>query len=417
MVKRILVFSLLLFQLILTGGCWNRLEPEHYAWLSWLGLDKAEGGKVKIMTVVSPPLSPVPTGAAPPEDLMLTSSATGDTVFDAVRNINAHLPKRLFWPYLQAVVLSEDIARSGVEQHLDALFRNVRVRKNAWVFITRGPVDSVFKIDPQIERSPAALIDALVKAEQDFLGKSRVLRLKEFQRELASPGFDPVVSVLGVWDPKEEKVLPPGAKVPKKAELALDGSAVFQGDKLVGWLSPAESQAYLLGKGEMKTGLIAVPHPDNPQNLAGIEIIRSSSKLRAEIAGGRAVAKIEVKISANLGDQRFNAPGREAEDTDEDPDFYLKLGEQLERKVKSDLEKLAAKSQTTFDADIFGIGDYIANRYPNDWEQIQSNWRDYYKQAAIEIEVKANIAAANIMRSHPPRTDNQEQSGSAAGEE
>ena len=207
-----------------------------------------------------------------------------------------------------------------------------------------------------------------------------------------------------------------GTKIRKQSE-AKEPSPCFQGDKLVGWLSPEESQACLLGKGQMKTGLIAVPHPDNPQNLAGIEIIRSSAKLRAEIAGDKAVAKIEVKINANLGDQRFNAPGREAENTDEDPDFYLKLGEQLEKKVKSDLEKLVAKSQNIFDADIFGIGDYIANRYPNDWEQVQSNWRDYYKQAAIEVEVKANVAAANIMRSHPPRTDNQEQSGSAAREE
>lgn len=213
----------------------------------------------------------------------MVSSAVGDTLFDALRELNTHLLKRLFYSYMHAVIIGEGLAREGVEQDLDLLFRNVRLRKNAWVFIARGPTDSIFKIDPQIEKNPAKFIDSLVTSEQRFLGKSRVIRVKDFQSELASPGFDPVVSVLGIWDPEERNVLPPGSKVTKDTELALNGSAVFRGDKLVGWLSPEESQACLLPKGEMKTGLIVIPHPDNPENKAGIEIIGNSAKVKAEI--------------------------------------------------------------------------------------------------------------------------------------
>ena len=45
---------------------------------------------------------------------------------------------------------------------------------------------------------------------------------------------------------------------------------------------------------------------------------------------------------------------------------------------------------------------YLWYRYPNDWEQIQSNRLDYYKKAAIEVEVKVDIATPNIMKSHLP---------------
>lgn len=407
MLKRLLTFILIPLLLSLTG-CWNQIEPEHYAWLTWIGLDKGAGGKIQVTVALTPPLSPVPTGAAPPEKLLIVSSSSGDTLFEGVREINAHVPKRLFWPYLQAVIIGEDLARAGVEQHLDVLFRNVRVRKNAWVFITRGPAEPIFKTEPQIEKSPAKLIDSLVKAEETFLGKSRVIRLKDFQRELANPGFDPVISVLGIWDTDKKKILAPGAKVPKETELALDGSAVFRGDKLVGWLSPEESQACLLAKGEMKTGLIVVPHPDNPQNRAGIEIIRNSAKLRAELSGDQAKATIKIMVEGKLGDQWLSQPGVKATEPNEDPQFYLKLGEGLEKKIKSEVEELLVRSQTEWEADIFGMGDYLMNRYPNDWEQIRSNWREYYPRAAIEVEVKVNISSANIMRSRLPREDTEE---------
>ncbi|HBW38120.1 Ger(x)C family spore germination protein [Desulfosporosinus sp. BICA1-9] len=402
MLKRSLTFSLLMLFLLNLTGCWNRIEPEQYAWVNWIALDRTAEGKIQITLAVSPPLSPVPTGSAPPEKLLMVSSAIGDTMLDALRDINSHLPKRLFGNYLQAVIISEDLARTGVEQYMDNLFNNVKNRKNAWVFITKGSTNSIFKIDPQFEKNPLTLINSLVKAEQGFLGKSRVIKNKDFHRDLGEPGVDPMVSVLGIWDTNEKKLLAPGAKVPEKSELALDGSAVFRGDKLVGWLSPDESQSYLLMKGEMKTGLIVVPHPDNPQNKAGIEVISNSAKLKAEIVEDQIKAHVTIKIKGSLGDQLLNRPEQKAEVPSEDPEFYLKLGEALERKVKSDMEELLAKSQTDFNSDILGIGNYLWYRYPNDWEQIQSNRLDYYEKAAIEVEVKVDIKAPNIMRSHPP---------------
>ena len=409
MVKRIISLSLILFILISLGGCRDTVGPENYSWVTWAGMDSLPAGKVKITLVVTPPLSPVPTGSAPPEKLMLVSSSSGDTLFEAARKINSHLPKRLFWPYLQAVIVSEDLARQGVAKHFDVLHRNIRPRKNAWVFITRGSTESIFKIDPQIEKSPAKLINSLVTAEHGFLGNSRVIRLKDFLTESEGMGIDSVVAVLGVWDQKNEQVFPPGVNIPSKSELALDGSAVFREDKLIGWLSQAESQAYLFAKGEMKSGLITVPHPDNSQNLVGIEIISSKAKLKAKMVGEQVKATIKIKVNANLGDQQLNEPARRIKAPIEEPEFYRKLGEHLEKQLKSEIDNLIIKTQTEFDSDIFGIGDYIMNRYPNDWKRIKSNWRSYYQKADIEVEVKVKIATPNIMRSHPPDSYKDEQ--------
>lgn len=420
MFKRILVFGLILL-LLSTTGCWSRREPESYAWVSWIGLDTLGGEKIQFNIAFVPPLSPIPTGASPPEKLLLTASETGDGIFDAVRNINSHVPVRIFWNFLQATFISEDMARSGVEQYLDSQFRSFRVRKNAWVFITKGSTERLFKIEPQIEKNPSKLIDSLVKAGQAFQGKSRAIRFKDFQHELADPGFDPVVGVIGIWDPEEKEVLAPGAKVSKKSELVLDGSAVFRGDKLVGWLSPEDSQTYNLAMGELKSSSQIIPHPDNPQNQAVIETIKSSRKLKAQIVDGQVKANLSIKIKGNLINQWFNVPGRTnenaKEDAKEDPELYRKLGELLEQKLKSDLERLLEKAQTEFNADILGIGDYIRNRYPKDWEQIQSDWYDYYKKAEITVEVNVNVTSTNIMRPRYPKEDGTEQSLPGSGEE
>ena len=147
MLKRLLYFALIFFLLVSTSGCWNRIEPENYAWLTWVGLDLAAEGQIRVNVAITPPLSPVPTGSSPPEKLLLVDSTVGDTLFEAVREINAHVPNRLFWGYLRAVFISEDLARSGVEQHLDVLYRNPRDRKNPWVFITKVQLTLFLKLD------------------------------------------------------------------------------------------------------------------------------------------------------------------------------------------------------------------------------------------------------------------------------
>lgn len=386
-------------------GCWSIHEPEKYTWISWLGLDRAVDGKIRVNVALTNPHSRIPTGEAPPEQQLMVSSDQGDTIFDAVRNINAHLPKRLFWPYLQAIIISEDLARSGVNQYLDMLFRNVRARKNAWVIVTKGDTDPIFQIDPQIVQSPSKLINNLVDTEGRYLGESAILRLKDFQNKLESPGFDPVVGVLGIWDQDQKRILPPGSSVPSKSGLGLDGSAVFRGDKLVGWLSPDESLTFNLAIGKIQAGLIVIPNPENPENLVGIEIINNKAKLKAELVGEQPKAILRIDVEGIIGDLYQNVPEPPTNDPMEDQVFFNHLKEGLETKIRDDLIELLTKSQTKFDSDILGVGDYLMNRFPNDWDSMGERWSEIYKEAAFDIEVNVRITSSNIMRSRLPKVD------------
>ena len=396
---KLLSLIILLLLVLPLEGCWNRIEPEEYAWLNYVGLDLSADGQVKVTVLVMPPLSPVPTGISEPNMLMRKFTATGRTVFEAVRNINAYVPKRLFWSYLQAVIIGEDLARAGVVQHLDVLLRNARIRKNAWVFVTKGPVEPVFDINPQVEKNPATLLDYLVLTESKFLGKSRTLRLKDFQRELAEPGVDPVVSVLGIWDAERQRFLPAGESVPSTSEFALEGSAVFRGDKLLTWLSPEDSRFLLLAKGELKSSLFVIPDPDVPENRVGIEIIGTKGKLKARLQDGKIEGTLKIGITGNFGDQWLNNTSIPTEVLSEDPRYYRELEASLAEKVKTGTEALLRKAQQDWQADIFGIGDYLHNRYPNDWKELQSNWTAYYEQARIAVDVQVKILAPNVMRS------------------
>ncbi|MDI6814174.1 MAG: Ger(x)C family spore germination C-terminal domain-containing protein, partial [Desulfitobacteriaceae bacterium] len=147
---------------------------------------------------------------------------------------------------------------------------------------------------------------------------------------------------------------------------------------------------------------IPIPHPDNPKNVAGIEIVGNSAKFKAKLVSGEPQAQIKIKIKGKFGDQWLNAPALKTEEPTEDPEFYRKLGEGLEKKIKSGVEELLTKAQTDFDADILGVGDYIMNRYPNDWDIVADNWREYYKKTTFDVEVKVDITSANIMHSRPP---------------
>ncbi|HZW81921.1 MAG TPA: Ger(x)C family spore germination protein, partial [Candidatus Deferrimicrobium sp.] len=295
------LFAAIIILLLFCMGCWNRREPEAYSYLTFLAIDKADNGQIKLGFLYTPPLSPVPTGIKPPESLSLVSTIEARSLFEGIRNSTSHLPARSFFGYVHAIIFSEELAREGLSKYLDLIYRDHEIRKNAFVFITKGSSTPLVQMDSKVPEPPGRILEGLIASEERSQGKSRVVRLKDLQTELSGPGFDPVISVLQLWDEDGNKLVGSGEKIPKKTSVALNGSAVFKGDKLIGWMSSEESQTYLIGKGEMRGGLLVIPHPNSEEGNVSIEFGKGKQKLTAKLNNKQVVVNLKVSINGSVG--------------------------------------------------------------------------------------------------------------------
>ncbi|HZW83173.1 MAG TPA: Ger(x)C family spore germination C-terminal domain-containing protein, partial [Candidatus Deferrimicrobium sp.] len=128
-----------------------------------------------------------------------------------------------------------------------------------------------------------------------------------------------------------------------------------------------------------------------------IEFGKVKQRLTAKLNNKRVVVNLKVSINGSVGEQIIAGLGPKKSLPLGDSDFHTELGDLLKDKIKADLMALIKKSQTELGVDIFGVGNYLSNRYPNDWNLVKDNWPEYYTNAVFNLEVKAAVKGSGTI--------------------
>ncbi len=131
MIAAILALGLTTF---LATGCWSHREIESLGFVNAVGVDTAlgkthwelpgeerdPGELIQVTAHVVKPSSIVSGERGPaPEKPFWVISATGYTIFEAVRNVSELSPRRLSWPHSRWVLFGEEFAKGGVARAVD----------------------------------------------------------------------------------------------------------------------------------------------------------------------------------------------------------------------------------------------------------------------------------------------------------
>ena len=160
----IITLLLCVMALVLTG-CWDRMEIEDRAVVLAIAVDQSNDTRLEgansthlnANPVDRRPLYRLTVQIAVPGRLPLGPGGSGDsggdsgdqspvwelqivghTMEDAMKNMQQELADRLFLGHLRVIVVSEEVARSGLENINDFLRRQPQVRRTAWMVVSRG---------------------------------------------------------------------------------------------------------------------------------------------------------------------------------------------------------------------------------------------------------------------------------------
>ena len=163
----------------------------------------------------------------------------------------------------------------------------------------------------KMEDGPGAELDALIKSSTSLSVVPQV-DLKLFIERLNSKTAAAVAPRLELIRAGEKTDAgdypgtsgPAGAAEPKRQRLKLSGTAVFKGDRLVGWLNKAESRGLLWALGKAQSSIVVVKCPGDESSLASLELLELISKIKPEKRGNRIVITVEVQTESNLVEQQ-----------------------------------------------------------------------------------------------------------------
>lgn len=371
LLKRPVCIITLLIILTSSTGCWNRRELDSLGIVAGATLDEGEGNNLQLTVQVIKPAkiqSPGQGGGMAGESY-LNLSASGQEVFDIARSLTNKASRKLYWPHNQVILIGEGLARKGVLDSLDFFIRDQETRIMVKLFVTKGPASPLLDYSAELENIPALDLAALDK-NLDSTSFAPQVNLMDFAQQLLSKTAAPVAPLLEMVEEKGRK------------EPHISGTAVFKGDKLVGELGPYESRGMLWVTGKVKSGIVAVPCPDD-RGVASLEILRASSKIVTEIKAGALVFTVKIKEEGVLGSQ--NCPMDLSNETS-----WNYLEQKQTEAIRMEMEASIRKAQE-LGTDFFGFGEKVHQKFPLLWKQIENDWEHIFPSLEVNLEIEAKL--------------------------
>ncbi|WP_144023587.1 Ger(x)C family spore germination protein [Paenibacillus sp. FSL H8-0548] len=394
--KSVKLSCIILLTVPFLTGCWDRLEIEERAVILGISIDLAGSEAEQEEDEVSHLRGSFPT----PEEAMIrvaaqialpgriplgpgegggSSEGSGETVWvidvvghsvdDALMNLQQQLSSKLFYGHLRVIVVSEAVAKSGLQNVNDVLRRNSEVRRMMWMIISKGNAKKIMTASPKLERVPSlyllSTLDNAVKLGKfpnDYVGLFWSNSSKKGQE-----GFLPYVELM------------------KEQNINLLGMAYFKDDKMVGTTKPFEIAGYMGIKGLNPAGYRGVANLD--EGAIMIVATHRESKFDVRIEGGRPHFKIYVQTEINLEEiisGQFLVVNEKIIKDIEDENI---------KSLKKSYESLIKQTQRK-GSDIFGFGEYLRAKNPRYWDReirTKERWQEAYKDVVVEVSVNTRV--------------------------
>ena len=306
-------------------------------------------------------------------------TATGDTIFDAIREMTHKTGNRLFVSHNHVVIYGYNIAEEGLQEHIDFFLRSHEMRPTAFILIAECDVSAVLDAKPETEELPAMNIAKLLKSH-GYTSHFIEVNLKDFISCLMSPTTSPVAPIVEVTPGEESE------------DIYISGMAIFKNDKMVGKLNKEETRGLLWVKGKIKSGVLLVPSPGKQGKIA-LEILEAKTKVTPKMENGKIVMDVNIKVDTSLAEQAT------IENMTTLPGFE-KMQKIQEEVIKHEIMAAFEKSKE-LKADIFGFGEMLHKKYSSKWNAIKDNWDDIYPDIVLNIDVKAEIKKADLLVKAP----------------
>lgn len=380
----------------LLTGCWDRLEIEDRAVVLAIGIDEAKPGDEKetsnathilkqdpatnkgliriTVQIAVPGRIPLGTGsdsggAAGVKPVWVLTSV-GYTIEDSLMNLQQQLSSQLFFGHLRVIVLSEVVAKKGIQNENDFFRRQPQVRRTVWMVVSKGNASDIINATPQLERVPTLyLLATLEHARQ--MGKLPNIFLGVFFSASSAKGQEGTV---------------PYVELKKESNIEIAGMAYFKNEKMVGTTTALQIGHYMAIKQINPGGYSVLQEMPGAKTLVMFKTTHRKSKITTTIKNGKVHAIIKCQVEGDLTEKSNEKMSISKEN-------LMKLEEKIQNDAAVGFEKFIKQTQKD-GSDIIGFGEYVRATQWSYWNKevkTKEAWENKYKDMEVEIKMRVKI--------------------------
>ena len=373
--KKLIIIPLIL----LLTGCWNYNELNNLAISTGIAIDKIED-KYEVTYLISN-AKKNETSAKDGEAGTTTYTGIGDTIQDAINDLKIKMPFEPYSGHLVVTVISDTLAKEGIENILDYLARDTESRNFFYILLSKNAkAKEILEIISPLQTFPSQTIASDIETSSDNTSLIYKITYNDFIYTLLEQGINPVLNSITIEGDKEKgtnsKEL--SDTIPK-ATIKIDTLGIFKEDKLIGWATLDESKGINILGNNVENLYIKTKCEDKYimnyiENLkVNTKINLEENKVLVKIRGTGTIKEINCKI--NL----------------ENKETIKKL----ENDIKDELNRIITQStflvQKKYKTDVLGYGKIIHKTNPKKWKQIKNNWYEIFKNLDIETDINIKL--------------------------
>jgi spore germination protein KC len=334
------------------------------------------------------------------------------SILEAINLFNTFTSREISLVHVKEIILSEDFARGGIGIYLEPLARFRETRRIMVLAVCKGSAEEYIKDNKTAIGQSLAKAMELMSTQSDNNGYFPKARFQDFYRRITSPYGQSFAQYVGMnnYDHlkplseaptssplKTHAELLPG-EIPRKGNTKREiiGTAVFDGDRMVGTLNAIETRYLLMVTGKFVRGILTLEDINSPGSVIPFDI-RQGRKPVIKVAFKNEIPIINVKlnIEADIGAIQSRIPYEKVNRLDE-------LNNQLAASIKDGVKSVIEKTQKEWNTDIFSFGYYAASHFFTIQKFEKYNWLKHYKDAQVNVEVLANVRRTGLMTESSP---------------
>lgn len=414
MLKRIGSIVVAAILLITSTGCLDSSETDDNIYAIVVGIDKGAYNKV-IVTVQYPTYrnrGDSSSGTSQNSSVGVNvHSIEAPSVLEGINLLNMVISRRISLKHTKLLVISEKIARQGLGKYIAAFSRYREPRRSKAVIITKGnAVDFIKENKANIGTSITKTIE-LMQTQSKTTGFFPDVRFHEFYQKIITSYGQGIATYAGVNNfnklllngdnPKSITILNPNyspGSLPRigatKGEFV--GTAVFNGDKMVGSLNPWETRYLLFLTGKFKRGMFVIYDKFSPDNIIAFELkLARKPKIKGKFENKKPVIDIDLYLEGDIAGIQSRIDYAHLK-------LIQSLNSQIQNYLQEDIMKTIVKTQKDFKSDVFEFGTKFVGYFPTIKEWEAYNWLNHYEDAKINLNVKVDMRRTGVRTKTAP---------------
>ncbi|SFJ59187.1 spore germination protein KC [Paenibacillus sp. UNC496MF] len=370
--------AFLLIVFVLTG-CWDLKEPNELSFVLGSGWDLTSDKqfKLSVQIPVVRSSSPEQGGADSSKPPFTVVSSTGTNITNAAMHIQEQLSRKLFAGHRVALFISEAVARQGFMKWLDELIRNPDSNTRVYIFIVKGSTAEQFlKSEYAMERFSTTFANRTSR----IVGFTE--KLFDLEKEKNNPSKCFVLPVVSVHASG------------KNSQMAIEEAAIFDKDyKMVDFLKGEDALLTLWMRGKI-SHLLLTQRVSSENRTVSLDLQQLKHNLRFSKNGDRIRMNIKLDGTGFIRENNTNLYLLS-------PAVKENVAKEMSKNTEKEVIRVIRSIQKQYKTDLFGFGNEIAWKHPDQWKHLREHWSDTFSKMDVFVEVKLTIKGVGQVGSGP----------------